>query len=346
MPQIDERQLKQQLRDGQFFRAYFIYGEEAYLKQYYAGLISKKCVTAGMEGFNLKKYDATEGNVLDDVYAAAQTLPAFGGYCCVLAKDFALDALADARKKEFAAFLADVPETSVVVFIQDTLEVNLKKNAKYKAVAALFEKHGAVLQLDRMDKASLSKMLMSAAVKRGCTLERNTAFYLIETAGDDLTVLHNEIEKLCNFRKSGEISKADIDAVCIRSLETTIFDLSRALIRKDGAKAFSILEKLFSEKERPELILGTLISAYVDMYRVKVALTAGEKSDYAALLFNYRNKEFRLRNAARDVQGLSVEALRQCLDLLNAADQKLKTRVISEKIILEKLLAELLRSVL
>lgn len=344
MPQIDERQLKQNIKEQKFARIYFIFGEEGYLKQYYSELISKKCVMEGMEGFNFKKYDATDGNTFDDVQAAAQTLPAFGGYACVIARNFALDTIFSSDKTGFSDFIKDIPDTTVLIFWQDTIEINLKKNGKYKSVADLISKYGDTVCFDRMDRASLLKMLISGASKRSCQLDKTAALYLLEVVGDDLTTLQNELDKLCNFKKEDTIEKSDIDAICIKSFEANIFDLSRAITGNNGQKAFAILEKLLADKEKPELILGTLIASYVDKYRAKISIAAGEKSDFAASCYNYKNKEFRLRNAARDCSKLSIGDLKNSLDKLNSADRKLKTRVIDEKIILEKLLIELLRS--
>lgn len=344
MPQIDERQLKQNIKENKFARVYFIFGEEGYLKQYYTELISKKCVADGMEGFNFKKYDATDGGSFDDVCSASQTLPAFGGFACVIARDFSLDIIYSADKSSFSEFIRDIPDTTVLIFWQDTAEVNLKKNSKYKAAVDLISKFGEVICFDRMDRTSLSKMLMTGAAKRGCRLDKASAVYLIDTVGDDLTNLQNELQKLCNFKNNGNIENKDIDEICIKSLEANVFDLSRSIIRGNGQKAFNILEKLLSQKEKPELILGTLIAAYADMYRAKISLEEGEKADFLAQFYNYKNKEFRLRNAVRDSSGISLKELCLCLDKLNSADQKLKTRVIDEKIILEKLITELLRS--
>lgn len=67
--------------------------------------------------------------------------------------------------------------------------------------------------------------------------------------------------------------------MCVKSLEASVFDLSRAVTKNDGKKAFSVLHKLFAEKEKPELILGTMIMAFVDMYRAKVAVSSGEKAN-------------------------------------------------------------------
>ncbi len=86
------------------------------------------------------------------------------------------------------------------------------------------------------------------------------------------------------------------------------------------------------------MILGTLVGAYVDMYRVKLSLSGGERAEYPAQFFNYKGKEFRLRNAARDAAKLDIRQLRGCLDVLNTA---LKSGVADPKITLERLLVQL-----
>lgn len=344
MPSFDTKQLKAQLKEEKFERSYLIYGEEDYLKHYYSELIASKCVTSGMEGFNLKRFDYSQGSTFEEVRAASETLPAFGGYACVVAKDYPLDSIYASDKSAFESFLKGLPDSTVIIFLQDTVSVDAKRSAKYKSIIAQFQKYGAEICFDRLDVTSLTKIIMSGAAKRGCNIDRETAAYLIETSGNDLTILQNETDKLCNFKNGDQITKTDIDEVCVKSLEASVFDLSRAVTKNDGKKAFSVLHKLFAEKEKPELILGTMIMAFVDMYRAKVAVSSGEKANFAASCYNYRGREFRLRNASYDSRNISIKTLRKNLDSLNEADRKLKIRVTDEKIILEKLLVELLRS--
>lgn len=341
MPELNEAALKQQLKDGAFSNAYLLYGDENYLKQHYANQLAKACVTPGMEVFNYKKYDGADGVSLSEILASAETLPAFGGFMYVLVHDFPVESVSGADKEQLEAFLQAPPESTVLVFWQDTLEVNPKKSAKWRQTIAQFAKHGAAVRLDRMDRASLCRTLAAGAKKRGCVLERAEAEYLAETVGNDLCLLLGELEKLCNYKQSGALTKADIDAVATKSLEANVFDLSKALSAGNCAQALALLQKLLSEKEKPELILGTLLSVYVDMYRVKLALEAGERADYPAKFFNYKGKEFRLRNASRDANAMQIQDLRLCLDLCGQADKALKSGAQPRSIVLERLLVQL-----
>ena len=62
-----------------------------------------------MEGFNLKRFDYSQGSTFEEVRAASETLPAFGGYACVVAKDYPLDSIYSSDKSAFESFLKELP---------------------------------------------------------------------------------------------------------------------------------------------------------------------------------------------------------------------------------------------
>ncbi len=345
MPQLDEQTLKGQIKENKFETSYLIYGEEAYLKQYYANLIASKCVSPDMEGFNLRKFDAENNNDIQELIEATDTLPVFSEHTCTLMKNFALDGFYSQDKALFEDWLKNMSETTVAVFWQDTTEINPKKNAKWKSVISLFEKYGAVLCLDGMDRNALAKTVAGGLKKRGKDIDRTTAFYLIDTVGDDLNILLNEVDKLANYAAGNAVTKADIDSVCIKSLEASVFDLSKSLVNRNLSRSLHILNKLFEDKEKPEMILGALCGNFIDMYRVKLSLSSGKSADYLKAFYNYKNTEFKLRNAQRDCARIELNSLKKCIELLSQADWRIKLRTSDEKIVLEKLVTELYHTI-
>ncbi len=341
MPEINETQLKNQIKERKFSQSYLIYGNEPYLKQHYAGLIAKKCVAEGMEGFNLREFDSENANDIQELIDSTDTLPVFSDYCCTLIKDFPLAAMYSSDKKRFEAWIKDMPDTTVAVFRQDSDDINPKKDAKWKSVISLFSKYGSVLRFDRLDRTSLSKTVIGGLKKRGAEIDRDTAFYLIDTVGSDLNILLNEVEKLASFTLGGTVTREDIDKICIKSLESNIFDLSKSLFSKNPKRSFEILDKLLKDKERPEMILGALAGNFIDVYRAKASVASGESADYLQDIYNYKNTGFRLRNAARDAYGLDIPRARKCIALLSEADSRIKMRVIDERTVLERLITEL-----
>ena len=105
------------------------------------------------------------------------------------------------------------------------------------------------------------------------------------------------------------------------------------------------MHQLAVQREEPIPILGVLSSAYADLYRAKVAVTAGQPADTLAADFKttYARKEFRLRNAARDCARLSTDTLRRSLEVLAQTDNALKQTNADGRSLLEQTVVKLIR---
>lgn len=340
MAEITEKELKKQIANGMFSPVYLLYGEEAYLKQYYAGLIAEKSVAVGFETFNLHKLEGKEAS-FDEIVDAAEQLPMMAERTCVLVRDFDLKALKGAQREKLEAFLNDPPGTCSVVFWMDTIEVSPKQSRDWQGIIRLFAKSGSAACLGRRSAADLSRQLCASAKKRGGSLSPDTAAYLIAFSGSDLSGLLNELDKLCAYAEGREITQGDVEAVCIKSVEATAFDMVKALLRGNYAEAYRMLDTLFVQKTEPVMIAGALISSYVDMYRCRAALSSGERIEAVAQAFNYRGREFRLRYAAQDASRLSLGQLRECLDVLGKADEALKSTRADKRLVLEEAMLRL-----
>lgn len=128
----------------------------------------------------------------------------------------------------------------------------------------------------------------------------------------------------------------------IKYLKLARHDLSKAVVSGNSDVAYSVIDTLFSMKEDPILILAVIGGVYVDMYRVKCAKTAGFSYDDVAKHYNYKGREFALRNASRDCASLSEAQLRKSLDEIINTDVKLKSTAVDKKLLLEELVVKLI----
>lgn len=340
MARLTEQEFKKQLGNGELPPICLIYGDEDYLKKHYAALLQKKAVDDDTAGFNLHKINGDDFQ-LDAFYQAAQSMPFMSEYNCVCVKDLAVEKMKNDDFDALMSVLSDLSENCVVIFFMDSVALDEKKS-KTKDFIGLIEQVGVVLCLNKMSGASLYKLLENGAAKRKCTLSRDCSAYLVSRAGDDLNTLLNELEKLCFYKGEGEIKRSDIDLICIKSLDASVFDLSKALVSGTAQQAFDILNDLLAQKEKPVVILGILISTYVDMYRAQVALASGEAVDAPAKIFNYRRREFLLKNAARNSANMTIPQIRDCLEVLADADSRIKSTALDERRILEEVMLKLM----
>lgn len=340
MAKIGEKELKQQIKENSFSNAYFIYGEESYLKEFYLNKLKEKLVEPAFADFNFHQYNGKDTS-LDDILKDAEMLPMMSSCVFIIVSDYPFDK----SEKDCSAikeFLADLPPTTVIVFTFDNIEVDVKKNAKWKALDNAFAKYGSSVNLEKRTEADLVKLLVSGCKKRGAVLSADNARYLISVSGSDIKTLLNETEKLSAFVNGGEITNDIINQLAVKCLQARVYDLSKAIVKGDYNKAYSILDTLFAMKEDSIAVLAVISNCYVDMYRVKCAKIAGEAAEDVANYYNYKGREFALRNAMRDCSALSVDQLRKSLDVLMLADNALKSTGADKRLILEEAMVKLL----
>lgn len=83
-----------------------------------------------------------------------------------------------------------------------------------------------------------------AAAKRGAVLSADNARYLISVSGTDIKTLLNETEKLSSYVNGGEVTKDIINRLAVKCLQARVYDLSKAIIKGDYEKAYSVLDTL------------------------------------------------------------------------------------------------------
>lgn len=336
MAEFNEKELKAHIRQGDLLPVYLITGDEDYLRKLYCDKLVSAVVCGDFADFNLDRFDgknADIGKILD----ACELMPMMSDKRCVLVEDFKLESIKDGDFEKLSGYFLDPPEFTVLIFCQK----GDFSAAKAKKSVDLFKKLGAVCVLDKRKGKELIKPLITSAAKQGCVLNESAANYLVSVCGDDYNVLINEVSKLCHYVKEGEITRAHIDDVAIKTDDAKVYYLTKALLSKDFDRAYETLASLLRQKTEPEYILGTIISTYVDIYRARVSVACSQNADALATDFSYKNTAFRLTNGARDSRGMSLEAIRKCLDELYAADRRLKMTRDSATVIFEQLMVRL-----
>lgn len=341
MPQLTEAELKKQLDCGNFSKVYFFYGPEKYMIEKYTQRFLDKAGNVPFPDFNLQRFDG-RGTTVDAIADAVEALPFLADRKCVTVSDFDVETCGATELGKLYELLEALPSATVLLFYCPGLQVDVKKSAKWKKFLAAINKTGVSVAMERRTGPELEKTLCAAAAKRGCDLSRQDAARIINYAGNDLRTLYHELEKLCSYQCSGEITAALIDRLVTRNLEANIFALGKSIIAGEYEKAYGILDLLFYQNEEPVSILATLTTVYLDLYRVRACIQSGLSAQDPAQYFDYKGKEFRLRNAERDVRRLSLAALRESLDILLETDLSLKGARGSRRIMLEKMIARLL----
>lgn len=339
MGKITDRDLKNLVSSQGPALVYLIYGEEKYVVRKATGVVMKKVTPPLFPEFNCQEFSGDAA--VDAIADAALALPMMAEGKCVHVRDFSMEDKPQVECDKLLELLTLLSESTSLVLSYPTLEFDPKK-AKWKKLMAQCEKVGFVIECKRKDTGDLKKLLTREAQKLGCTFSPLALTQLLDYAGQELNQLFTEVHKLCAYVGTGEISPEAVELLTPKTTETTAFLMTAALVARDYDKAYSLMDSLFYQNQEPLSILGALTASYLDMYRVKVAVLSGLKSNAAGEYGEYRGKEFRLSKAERSGKALSLPALRECLEAVLEADLALKGSKLSPRTVLDRLISRLM----
>ena len=337
---IYEDALKAQLKAKKILPVYIITGDDGYLKQLYVNKIINT-VTDKDDVFNFQRFGA-ECN-LQDVYDSLSQLPMMADRKCALLCDYDIEHCSKENLDRLLKLAEETSDTSVLIIWFDSLETDVKKSTKFKKLMQSAEKGGgAAVLLNHRRTPELVKMLTDGAAKRNCKMETAAAKYLVETAGDDIAILRNELDKLCAYMPNGIITKETVEAVSIKTPEASVYNLSKFIFAKNSGQALALLDELFFMRFEPMMILYTVSSVYVDMYRVYTLKKSGMTNSEISAEFGYKGREFLLDRAAQNLAKMDFGRLSLSFSALIKADKALKSNGADPRLVLEQLIIRLI----
>ena len=340
MSTIYEDELRRDISSGLFAPVYLIYGDDAYLKNHYKDTLAKKA-SDGDPFFNLQKF---EGNTdLQEVFDAVNQFPMMAERKSVVLSDFDFEHCAKSDFDRFVELISNANDTCVLIICFDTVDFDAKKGSKEKKLIDTVNKIGGKnVEVNHRNVTALVKMLSDGAKKRGCNFSEIAARYLIEIAGNDLSTLQNELNKLCAYVGSGDISREIVEQIAVKSVDASVYEYVKQILAGDVSKALKMLDDMFFMHIEPMIILSVTSSSYVDIYRAYTANLKGTTKNDIATDFKYaKNKLFLIDRATQSLKKFNGAKLRLSLDAIAKADKSLKSFGTDAHTILEQLTVKL-----
>lgn len=337
MGKINLSELKLDIKNNNFKRVYFLYGEEDFLLSHYSNLLCNAVHKNQLKEFNFQKFN--EETPVQEIAYAAQAVPMMSEFKCVFLNNFDINNLKGSELDKLCELISSLPGSTVLVIKN---KEKPKSNKDTKKILNLIEKQGAVLEIKKLTEAETARQLTRWAKTQGCELDLTDASFLVNFTEANLNNLKQEMEKLCAYCKDKKIIKReDIEKLSVKSVNASVFSIADYICTGNIDKALIEFDKLIFQKEEPIMILAVLASAFIDMYRVKVADFYKKTDAYLLENFDYKNKAFKLRIARKNARYFSLLNLQKIMELFAQADIILKSEKCNNKIIIEKLFMEI-----
>ncbi len=345
MALITESALKADLKANKLSNIYYFYGKDVAAVETYRQAVVSKAVKKGDETYNLHVFNGENFNI-DEFSDACEALPMFADYVCCTVCDLNADSLYADTLNRLVKLTEDIPDTTVLMFFYTSVDVTDGKKyptAKNKKLMDAAAKKGTVCNFGYKTPATLSKDIMAKVSKREASISKEAAVYLAELCGCDTMLIGNELDKLVSYSGKEEITKETVLLLCPRQIETTSFDLARAVMRHDRYSAMKLLNDLVLEKIDPISILYAVSGNMIDLYRAKLAMGSRRTASDVMADFGYsKNIGFRVDNAFRDINSFSLPHLRKCMKILADTDTAMKSLRTDSMTLLEEAVVKML----
>jgi DNA polymerase-3 subunit delta len=311
-------QLKKDLKSRNIGQLYLIYGEESYLKQHYLEMLQKKVVDETFADFNLHILEG-EKMTAQALQDAVESYPAMAERKMVIVKDFdPLKANSEWRDM-LTQLVSDLPEYVCLVFYFETLAFKPDKRVKLYSV---FHKVGCFAEFSRLDSRELVTWLQRHAKAEGKYLDTETGEYMLYLCGNSMVNLLTELAKVTAYCVTDTIERKHIDAVCVKTLDAVVFDLTDAIGAGAFSKAFQISRELIAQKNEPVMLLSMVSKHIQRLYGVRLTAPLGQD----AVMESLNNRSgFYVKKMTRTAQSFSLGWLRDAMLLCGETDTLLKS---------------------
>lgn len=241
----------------------------------------------------------------------------------------------DLGKKSDDSFikgLKEISDTSVVLFIEDTID---KRSKIYKFLS----KQGHVACFEPMKNKELSQwitLLLKKEEKQMSILTMNNFLY---QCGSDMYTLKNELDKLISYvgdRK--EITSHDLEQLTSSQTINQIFVMLDAIARKQRDKVLTLYYDLIELKESPFGILALLVRQCNQLLQVKNLDDLGK--DNGTISKEMKIPAFAVGKLKDQSKMFSIEVLLNMVEACAKTDELIKTGKINDRVGVELILIQ------
>lgn len=282
---------------------YLLYGEEKYDLYKFVDKIKSGFdrLEIGVNLFNITKEN------INELEGISSTVTFFGDNKLIIIKDTNL-------KFDVKKMISNSDKDDTYLVIEDSLD---KRTVEYKELA----KNSEVKEFKHLNNKEMITYIISTLKMYKLNISYADAEYMVEVCGEDKSNNINELKKIVAFLNTGDtVTKDTIDKICVRTLNSKIFDMLDYAVNKEKVKAVNMLEDLLIQKEPAIKISIMLYKQIKQIYMIKYLKEQNVK-DINSILEIHPFAFGKLNKAS---EKYTLDYLRKLIDKFDKYDSKTK----------------------
>lgn len=309
--------IREDIKNGRFKRFYLLYGTEEYLKKLYRDKIKAALIKNDAD----INYSYFEGKEIEEskLVQATQALPFFADYRLVVVEKSGFFK----GQNELAQLLGTVPDTTVMVFVEDEVD---KRSRLFKFV----KDNGYASEMNGLDDKNLKLFAASLFNRHNQKITEADISYLLDRIGTDMNNIVNETEKISSYAAEKQfISREDIDAVITVQINGKIFAMVDAIGSRQTQKALDLYYELITVREKPLGILFMIIRHFNILLQVK---DLSSRANSSSISQQVGIPVFTVSKYISQARNFTATRLMEALEYGTDIEQQIKTGAIDERV--------------
>ncbi|MBQ9011403.1 MAG: DNA polymerase III subunit delta [Bacilli bacterium] len=297
---------------------YLIYGNKEYLIKRKTNEIKKSFLDNSINSYDLDNTSLKE--VIDD----AQTISLFSEKKLIICNNANVFTSSSKESDILEPYLNNPNPDTTIIFT-----LNNEKIDRRKKITKLIDKKGKIFEFnENVDTTSFIKEQL-----KDYKISQKDINLLKERVGNNIELLHNEIETIKIYKEDKNITKEDILNLTTKNIDTNIFKLIDYIILNNKDKALEIYYELLKQNEEPLKIIIILANQFRIMYQAKELLKKGlSEKDIAETL---KIHPYRVKLALQNSRKYESKLLLSYLNELAKIDIDIKTGKANKDLALE-----------
>lgn len=305
------------IKAKKFAAVYFLCGEEEYFIDQLVDAFEANVLSESEKAFNQTILYGKDGNA-QNVVEAARRLPMMSERQLVLIKEAQSLSFKEDQEEKYLSYLAHPVKSTVLVFAYKHGLLDKRKKF-YKEL----QKSAVYFESSKLYDNKIEDWARQCIAAKGLRIAENALRLLVDSIGNDLTTLNNQVDKLAINKSQGQsIEIKDVEDGVGVSKEYSVFELQNAIGEKNKSKVFKIVNYFAGNPKNGPLImvLATLYGYFSKLYLCSVNKGASDK-DLAVLL---RVNPFFVKDYKLAVANYPTQKIEQVFALLAEYDLRSK----------------------
>lgn len=187
---------------------------------------------------------------------------------------------------------------------------------------AVAEAGGRAERIDRPVGEEITRWITARAKVHGVELRPDAVAALAFAVGADTERIESEIRKLGAWANGAAVAADQVRELVAGAIESDVFELTKAVVRRDVHGAVRLLDRLLREGNAPQQLLALLLWQFRVLLFASRSPTAGQASDMAKAIRSSPGAILRYVQYAR---GLGPSDILRAYEALYACDVSIKT---------------------